>query len=46
MENKPERQLDVVLFVNGRPLAIIELKNAALQLPNLTRTRWPMRKGG
>jgi len=29
MENKHERRPDVVLFVNGLPLAVIELKNAA-----------------
>ncbi len=29
VENKHERRLDVVLFVNGLPLAVIELKNAA-----------------
>jgi type I restriction enzyme R subunit len=28
-ENKHTRRLDVVLFINGLPLAIIELKNAA-----------------
>ena len=28
-ENKHTRRPDVVLFVNGRPLAVIELKNAA-----------------
>ena len=28
-ENKHARRLDVVLFVNGLPLAVIELKNAA-----------------
>ncbi len=29
VENKHERRPDVVLFVNGLPLAVIELKNAA-----------------
>jgi type I restriction enzyme R subunit len=29
VENKRERRPDVVLFVNGLPLAVIELKNAA-----------------
>jgi type I restriction enzyme R subunit len=29
VENKHTRRPDVVLFVNGRPLAVIELKNAA-----------------
>jgi len=29
VENKHSRRLDVVLFVNGLPLAVIELKNAA-----------------
>jgi len=29
VENKRERRPDVVLFVNGLPLAIVELKNAA-----------------
>src|SRR6266545_4445758 len=28
-ENKHNRRLDVVLFVNGLPLAVVELKNAA-----------------
>jgi type I restriction enzyme, R subunit len=28
-ENKHSRRLDVVLFVNGLPLAVVELKNAA-----------------
>ena len=28
-ENKHTRRLDVVLFVNGLPLALVELKNAA-----------------
>ena len=29
VENKHSRRLDVVLFVNGLPLALVELKNAA-----------------
>jgi type I restriction enzyme R subunit len=29
VENKHERRPDVVLFVNGLPLAVMELKNAA-----------------
>jgi type I restriction enzyme, R subunit len=29
IENKHNRRLDVVLFINGLPLALIELKNAA-----------------
>jgi type I restriction enzyme R subunit len=29
VENKRERRPDIVLFVNGLPLAVIELKNAA-----------------
>jgi len=29
VENKRERRLDVVLFVNGLPLAVVELKNPA-----------------
>jgi type I restriction enzyme R subunit len=29
VENKHSRRLDVVLFVNGLPLAVLELKNAA-----------------
>ena len=29
MENKHSRRPDVVLFVNGLPLAVVELKNAA-----------------
>ncbi len=29
VENKRERRADIVLFVNGLPLAVIELKNAA-----------------
>jgi len=29
VENKRERRLDIVLFVNGLPLAVVELKNAA-----------------
>ncbi len=29
MENKHSRRPDVVLFVNGVPLAVLELKNAA-----------------
>jgi len=29
IENKHSRRLDVVLFVNGLPLAVLELKNAA-----------------
>jgi type I restriction enzyme R subunit len=29
LENKHSRRPDVVLFVNGLPLAILELKNAA-----------------
>jgi len=29
VENRHERRLDVVLFVNGLPLAVLELKNAA-----------------
>jgi type I restriction enzyme R subunit len=28
-ENKHSRRLDIVLFVNGLPLAVVELKNAA-----------------
>jgi type I restriction enzyme, R subunit len=31
VENKHNRRLDVVLFVNGLPLAVLELKNAADQ---------------
>ena len=29
MENKHSRRPDVVLFINGLPLAVLELKNAA-----------------
>jgi type I restriction enzyme R subunit len=29
VENKHERRLDVVIYINGLPLAVIELKNAA-----------------
>jgi type I restriction enzyme, R subunit len=31
VENKHARRLDVVLFVNGLPLAVLELKNAAAE---------------
>jgi type I restriction enzyme R subunit len=31
VENKHTRRLDVVLFVNGLPLAVLELKNAAAE---------------
>lgn len=31
VENKNTRRPDIVLFVNGLPLAVIELKNAADQ---------------
>jgi len=31
IENKHSRRLDIVLFVNGLPLAVLELKNAATE---------------
>ena len=34
-ENKRERRSDIVLFVNGLPLAVIELKNSADEIATM-----------
>ena len=39
VENKRERRADVVLFVNGLPLVVIELKSAANEAATI-RTAW------
>ena len=37
VENRHERRPDIVLFVNGLPLAVIELKNPPTRTPRSTR---------
>lgn len=39
LENRRERRMDIVVFLNGIPVAVFELKNPALQTDSL-RTAW------